>query len=180
VPPLGTSDSLRREALVSRVMELVVLADTHLRGGLELPVPVLDAIEQADAVLHCGDVTSFAALSELQAGAPTFAVLGNNDTTLADVLPEHLAIEIEGVRIALVHNSGDRRGRAARLKRRFPDADVVVFGHSHVPVAEHGIDSQLLFNPGSPTQRRSQPARTFGRLTVSNGQVRRYQIEPLD
>jgi hypothetical protein len=161
-------------------MELLVLADTHLRGGLELPGVVLDALGRADAVLHAGDVTSARALTELGAAAPTYAVLGNNDVGLGGTVPLELSLELEGVAVALVHDSGDRRGRAARLHRRFPDAALVVFGHSHVPVDEPGLGAQHLFNPGSPTQRRAQPKRTYGWISIADGQVRARQIVPIE
>ena len=162
------------------VMELLVLADTHLRAGLDLPPAVLDALGRADAVLHAGDVTSAQALGELETAAPTYAVLGNNDLGLVGVLPDELSVELEGVRIALVHNSGDRRGRAPRLHRRFPLAGLVVFGHSHVPVDEAGIGTQLLFNPGSPTQRRAQPVRTFGWVSLADGRVVTRRVVPIE
>jgi putative phosphoesterase len=162
------------------LVELLVLADTHLRGGLDLPPMVLEALRRADAVLHAGDVTSARALAELEGTAPTYAVLGNNDLGLDGVLPPDLSIELEGVTIALVHNSGDRQGRPGRLQRRFPSAGVVVFGHSHVPVDECGIGTQLLFNPGSPTQRRAQPVRTFGWLSVADGRVVARRIVPIE
>jgi predicted phosphodiesterase len=112
--------------------------------------------------------------------APTFAVLGNNDLGLAGLLPNELSVELAGVRVALVHDSGDRRGRAPRLHRRFPDAALVVFGHSHVPVDEQGIGTQRLFNPGSPTQRRAQPVRTFGWLSLADGQVVARRVVPIE
>jgi uncharacterized protein len=159
-------------------MEVVVLADSHLRGGLSnLGDQVLDAVTKADVVLHAGDVTSRQALEELEAIAETYAVLGNNDLELVDVLPESRLLELGGVRVALIHDSGATKGRSQRLHRRFPDAALVVFGHSHIPVDEAGEQSQILFNPGSPTQRRSQPHRTFGRLSLSGGRIDRRQIE---
>jgi putative phosphoesterase len=106
-------------------------------------------------------------------------VLGNNDRGLHGVLPESLLLELGGVRIAMVHDSGAKTGRPRRLHRRFPKADLVVFGHSHVPVNEMGEQEQLLFNPGSPTQRRAQPHRTFGRLRLDRGQILSLQIELL-
>jgi uncharacterized protein len=161
-------------------VKVVVLADTHLKGGADsLPVTVLTAISSADLVLHAGDVTSRTALEGLVALAPTHAVLGNNDHELRGTLGETLVLELEGVRVALVHDSGARTGRAARLHRRFPAADLVVFGHSHVPCDEPGVDGQLLFNPGSPTQRRSQPVATFGELELGGGSVRRRVIVPV-
>lgn len=158
-------------------LEVVVLADTHLGEGLgPLPARVRRAARDADVVLHAGDVTSARALDELSALAPTWAVLGNNDRELAGALPEQHVLELAGVRVALLHDAGPRPGRAARLRRRFPDADVVVFGHSHVPLDERGVGGQLLFNPGSPTQRRSQPRATYGRLLLAGGEVHRHRI----
>jgi uncharacterized protein len=161
-------------------MEVVVLSDSHLTKGLHgLDPQVLDAVARADVVLHAGDITSPQALAELRELAETYAVLGNNDRDLHGVLPESLFVEIGGVQIAMVHDSGTKTGRPRRLHRRFPEADVVVFGHSHVPVNEVGEAEQLLFNPGSPTQRRAQPHRTFGRLRLDGGHVLSRQIESL-
>ena len=159
-------------------MVLVVLADTHLRHGTERLPPAVDrALREADAVLHAGDVTSRQALAELQARAPVHAVLGNNDLELRGLLPETLELELAGVPIALVHDSGPRAGRPRRLRRRFPGAELVVFGHSHVPTDEEGLDGQRLFNPGSPTQRRQQPQATFGRLRLAEGRIIEHRIE---
>lgn len=155
-----------------------MLADTHLRGGLErLPESVTRALEGADAVLHAGDVTSPQALDELRRRRPLHAVLGNNDLALRGLLPEVLELELEGVRLAMVHDSGPRTGRPGRLRRRFPEAELVVFGHSHVPVDELGVGGQRLFNPGSPTQRRSQPRPTFGRLCLWRGRITELAVE---
>ena len=157
-----------------------MLSDSHLTKGIDdVGAQVLEAVARADVVLHAGDITSRQALAELEAMAQTYAVLGNNDRDLQGLLPESRLLELGGVQIAMVHDSGTRAGRARRLHRRFPDADVVVFGHSHVPVDELGENGQLLINPGSPTQRRSQPHRTFGRLRLGAGQVLWRQIEIL-
>jgi predicted phosphodiesterase len=115
-------------------------------------------------------------LDELSGFAPVHAVLGNNDHELVACLPEQLVVDIDGVRIAMIHDSGARAGRAGRLHRRFPDAAVVVFGHSHMPMDELGIDGQRLFNPGSPTERRGAPDRTLGRLGVVDGRVAVHAI----
>jgi predicted phosphodiesterase len=88
-------------------------------------------------------------------------------------------VELAGVRIGMIHDSGPSAARAARLRRRFPDTDVVVFGHSHAPVAAVGADGQLLFNPGSPTQRRAQPVCTFGELYLADGEVVEHRIIPV-
>jgi uncharacterized protein len=161
-----------------REMEVIVLADTHLKGGFgTIDDQVLEAVAQADVVIHAGDITSRQALAELQAMADTYAVFGNNDHDLLGVLPESRLFELEGLRIALVHDSGPAKGRPARLHRRFPDAELIIFGHSHVPIDEVGVQGQALFNPGSPTQRRAQPHRTFGRLRIAHGRVEHRHIE---
>jgi uncharacterized protein len=104
------------------------------------------------------------------------AVLGNNDKGLERLLPDRTELVLGGVPLALVHDSGPSKGRPARMRRWFPDAAIVVFGHSHIPVNEPGEDGQLLFNPGSPTQRRRQPERTFGLLDLRRGRVQRAEI----
>src|SRR3954453_21389014 len=130
-------------------MRLLVLADTHLRAGRPLPDQVWAAVGRADGVLHAGDVTEAELLDELAARRPLWAVLGNNDRTLADRLPTVLEETLGGVPVARVDDSGPRQGREARMNRRFPDARVVVFGHSHEPIDAVGVGGQRLFNPGS-------------------------------
>jgi putative phosphoesterase len=156
------------------VTKVVVLADTHIVGsGCErLPEAAWDALRSADVILHAGDVVSAEFLDELRALAPVHAVLGNNDRTLVGLLPDEVELDFDGVRVAMLHDSGARRGREARMARRFASADVVVFGHSHIPWNEPGADGQLLFNPGSATQRRRQPHRTFGVLHFDRGEVK--------
>ncbi len=163
-------------------MHTVVLSDTHLRddGRRRLPDPVYVALRGADAILHCGDVVEAGLLQELAGYAPVHAVLGNNDVTLRGTLPERLLVELDGVRIGMVHDSGLTKGRAARVHRMFPDCAVVVFGHSHAPVDDEGIDGQRLFNPGSPTQRRMQPHPSFGVLDLDDGLITGHRIFTLD
>ena len=110
---------------------------------------------------------------------PVHAVLGNNDTVLVGALPDRLELELAGVRIAMVHDSGVRAGRERRVHRWFPDAGLVVFGHSHEPVDVEGVEGQRLFNPGSAVQRRRQPRRTVGRLELVAGRVVRHEIVPV-
>jgi uncharacterized protein len=156
----------------------VVLADTHMRTGRprRLPEAAYRILDQATVILHAGDVVDDSLLSTLTSMAPTYAVLGNNDQQLSRVLPESRQLDLEGVRIGMVHDSGPRAGRAGRLSRRFPDAAVVVFGHSHIPVDEEGLRGQRLFNPGSPTERRSQPHHTVGVLDLADGRLRDHRI----
>jgi putative phosphoesterase len=155
------------------VTHVVVLSDTHIRRGSarRLPDAAYAHLAQADLVLHAGDVVVGDVLDELAGFAPVHAVLGNNDVELAGLLPETLLLEVAGVRIGMIHDSGAAKGRARRLRRRFPDADVVVFGHSHVPWDDDGLDGQVLFNPGSPTERRAQPHHTLGTLDLDGGRL---------
>jgi uncharacterized protein len=161
-------------------VQAVVLSDTHLRGDLSaLPPEVWAAVDEADVVLHAGDVVTGDLLAALAARARLHAVLGNNDHTLVGRLPDRLELELGGVRVAMVHDSGARAGRERRMRRWFPDAQVVVFGHSHEPVDAEGLDGQRLFNPGSAVQRRRQPRRTMGLLTLAEGRVAAHEIVPL-
>jgi uncharacterized protein len=157
---------------------LLVLADTHVRDGStrSLPAQALTLAREADAILHAGDVVEAGFLRSLADLAPTYAVLGNNDHTLSGRLPTQRVEAFDGVRIGMVHDSGLPPGRAERLRRWFPTEDVVVFGHSHVPLAETGVDGQLLFNPGSPIERRRQPHHTVGLLEVARGAIVRHEI----
>lgn len=160
---------------MSEPLRVVVLADTHLHDRdlprRDLPEQAWERIRQCDVVLHAGDVLEAGTLRRLNEVAPTHAVLGNNDRTLVGHLPETKMLRLAGVSVAMVHDSGRRAGRAARLSKRFPQADIVVFGHSHIPCDEVGVDGQVLFNPGSATTRRSQPDRTLGELVLAQGRI---------
>jgi putative phosphoesterase len=162
-------------------MRIAVLSDTHVRpGGRPLPDRVVAELDAADLILHAGDVVDGSLLDQLATFAPVHAVLGNNDHGLEARLPERLQLDCGGVAIAMVHDSGARAGRPARMQRWFPEADVVVFGHSHEPVDELGAGAQRLFNPGSPTQRRRQPHPTMGRLTIGDGMLLAHEILRVD
>ena len=173
-------------------MRVLILSDTHLRPGrMVLPdrlVALLDgrhddgrgiegarlsarAARPPDLILHAGDLVDPAALSLLNRYARVHAVLGNNDVTLQGRLAERARFDLDGVPVAMVHDSGPRAGRPGRLRRWFPDAALVVFGHSHLPADEVGLDGQRLFNPGSPTERRRAPTRTCGLLDVEDGRI---------
>ena len=163
-------------------MHVVVLSDTHIRRGSSrrLADSVYDALDHADAVLHGGDVVTEDLIHELSGFAPVYAVLGNNDHELGGVLPETRLLELAGVRVGMIHDSGPRKGRERRMHDRFPDADLVVFGHSHIPMDVAGLDGQRLFNPGSPTERRMQPQKTMGLLDLDDGQIVSSRIVPVD
>jgi putative phosphoesterase len=162
------------------VARVVVLADTHVRAGStrRLPAAACRQLEQADAILHAGDVLEAELLDWLGTFAPVHAVLGNNDLTLVGRLPTTLEVTLGGVRIGMIHDSGAKAGRPGRLRRRFPHAGVVVFGHSHDPCCQEGVDGQLLLNPGSPTERRRAPHHTIGLLDVADSAVIRAEIVP--
>jgi putative phosphoesterase len=162
------------------LIHVVVLSDTHIRrhGRRRLPSGAYRHLETADLVLHAGDLVDDSVLEDLGRFAPLLAVLGNNDRTLVGLLPETVETTLEGVALAMVHDSGPRQGRERRMARRFPHADVVIFGHSHIPWNEDG--SQLLFNPGSPTERRRQPHHTLGTLDFEDGVTLGHAIHVLD
>jgi putative phosphoesterase len=143
---------------------IAVIADTHLpRGRRAIPSRCLALMRRSDLILHAGDVMTAEALAEIESlGPAVVAVRGNMDSPeLARRLPEQTTVEAEGVRIAMLHDAGAEAGRLERLRARFPDADAVVFGHSHLPLHAHEGDFQI-FNPGSPTERRRATAHTMG------------------
>lgn len=154
-------------------MKVLVVADTHLgAASLErMPAEVWQLAREADVVLHGGDVVEPAVLEALGERAPVHAVLGNNDHALREALQETVELEIDGVVVAMIHDAGPRAGRAARMVRRFPSADVIVFGHSHEPTLEQVPGGPLLVNPGSPTHRRRQPVHTVAVLELAEGAV---------
>jgi uncharacterized protein len=141
---------------------VAVISDTHMpRGARRLPVERLRA---ADAILHAGDLMELSVLEELQAlGPPVHAIRGNVDShELIVRLPLQRTVRFENVRIGMLHDAGPAKGRLERLRRRFPDTQAVVFGHSHIPLHERAGDGFQIFNPGSPTERRRQPRHTMG------------------
>ena len=162
-------------------MLIAVISDTHLpRGARRIPDACLERLAGADLILHAGDFVGVAALNELRAlGPPLHAVHGNVDEeALRRLLPETRLVDADGVRIGMVHDAGPAAGRLERMRRRFPDADAVVFGHSHIPLHEEAGGFQI-FNPGSPTDRRRQPKHTMGLARVEDGRVR-FEILALD
>jgi putative phosphoesterase len=150
-------------------MVIAILADTHLpRGERRLPESCLARLRAADLILHAGDISAVGVLDELAAlGPAVLAVHGNVDApALRERLPAELQVELDGVNLAMTHDAGPAKGRIARLRRRFPRADAVVFGHSHIPLHEADEGGFQIFNPGSPTDRRRQPRHTMGLARV--------------
>ena len=137
-----------------------------------VPMGAWPYLESADHILHAGDVVDPALLDELKALAPVTVVMGNCDAH--DVrewgATDEAEIELEGIKVAMLHDSGLTKGRRERMRKRFPDARVVVFGHSHMPVNEDE-DGFLLFNPGSPTWKRRAPFPSMGLLWIDKGEV---------
>jgi putative phosphoesterase len=162
-------------------MRVLVLSDTHSpRRWKGVPAAVAEHLAGADVILHAGDVCTPDVLDELAAWAPVHVVLGNNDgpDVAAWGAPETLELELDGVSVAMIHDSGQATGRVRRLRTRFPEADLVVFGHSHIPM-DLTEDGLRIFNPGSPTDRRRQPHGTVGVLVIEQGRLLSAQILPV-
>ena len=157
-------------------MLIAVISDTHMpRGARRLPDACVERIAAADLLLHAGDFSTIEVLRDLEAiGPPVAGVHGNVDSAdLRRLLPEERVVDADGARIALLHDAGPRPGRLERMRRRFGErADVVVFGHSHLPLHEEAPDGFQILNPGSPTERRRAPSHTMGLIHVGEGTAR--------
>ena len=154
-------------------MKIAIISDTHMpRGSRRLPDACVEQLANADLILHAGDVITLAVLREIEAiGPPVLAVHGNvDDADVRAALPARRVVGAAGAKIAMTHDAGPREGRLARMRRRFPGADAVVFGHSHLPLHEEQ-DGFQIFNPGSPTERRRSPEHTMGIARVEQGRV---------
>ncbi|MGV9212507.1 metallophosphoesterase family protein [Micromonospora sp. RB23] len=163
-------------------MRLVLTADTHLpKRARDLPEQLWTAVEAADVVLHAGDWVDESLLDAMTARARRLVgVYGNNDgPELRARLPEVARVDLDGLRVAVVHETGPRTGREQRCAARFPDVDLLVFGHSHIPwdtVAPNGL---RLLNPGSPTDRRSQPYATYLEAETTRGNLASVRLHTL-
>ncbi|MFB9924037.1 metallophosphoesterase family protein [Amycolatopsis halotolerans] len=156
-------------------MRLLLLADTHLpKRAKELPAQVWDEVAKADVVVHAGDWVDVDTLDALEArSARLIGVYGNNDgPELRKRLPEVARETLEGVRLAVVHETGDAKGRPARCDALYPDVDVLIFGHSHIPWDTVTPGGLRLLNPGSPTDRRRQPFCTYQTAEIRDGRLR--------
>ena len=163
-------------------MNLLLLADSHVPSrARDLPPQVWEAVDEVDLVVHAGDWVVPELLDRLESRAASLlAVWGNNDgPQLRRRLPEVARRTVEGVRIGVVHETGASRGREVRMRAAYPDVDLLVFGHSHIPwdTSEEGL---RLLNPGSPTDRRRQPHCTYMTLTVEAGRVRDVVLHRLE
>ncbi|MCA2213250.1 metallophosphoesterase family protein [Jidongwangia harbinensis] len=163
-------------------MRLLLMSDTHVpKRARDLPAPLWAAVDAADVVIHAGDWVDVPLLDALSArAAHLVAVYGNNDgPELRARLPEIARVTLDGVQIAVVHETGPSTGRDARCAARFPDTDVLVFGHSHIPWDSVAPTGLRLLNPGSPTDRRRQPHATYQTATIIGGTLQDVQLHNL-
>ncbi|WP_269329537.1 metallophosphoesterase family protein [Kineosporia babensis] len=155
-------------------MKLLIISDTHLpKRGHDLPAQVWSAVAEADIVFHAGDWVAESLLDRLERRAQqVVGVWGNNDGPgLRRRLPEVARIELEGIRFAMTHETGAADGREKRCDKTYPETDVLIFGHSHIPWDTVTPNGLRLLNPGSPTDRRKQPDHTYLTATAQNGQL---------
>jgi len=153
-------------------VRLLLIADTHVpKRARDLPKPVWDQVDRADVVIHAGDWVEPALLDSLSARAQQLVgCWGNNDgPELRRRLPERADVMLGGLRFTVVHETGAATGREARMAKLYPDTDVLVFGHSHIPWDTTAKTGLRLLNPGSPTDRRRQPYCTYMTATADNG-----------
>jgi uncharacterized protein len=166
-------------------VRLVLTADTHVpRRARDLPGALWAAIEAADVVVHAGDWVDVSLLDDLEARLRPAQLLvacyGNNDgPPLRARLPEVGRAELAGLRLAVVHETGPATGRERRCAEAHPDADVLVFGHSHIPWDSTTPTGLRLLNPGSPTDRRRQPQHTYMTAVVDGGRLSRVRLHAL-
>ncbi|WP_322411268.1 metallophosphoesterase family protein [Microbacterium invictum] len=160
---------------------LLLISDTHIPGRARtLPAAVRREADAADLIVHAGDWVSVAVVDDLQGHGEVLGVYGNNDgTDLRQRLPEFAERTIEGVRLGVVHETGDAKGREKRMTLRYPGLDVLVFGHSHIPWDSTTETGLRLLNPGSPTDRRRQPHHTLMTAVLDDGSLRQVTLKAL-
>ncbi len=159
-------------------LEIAIISDTHLpRGTRRLPDGCVARLKAADLIVHAGDLSTMSVLEELRRYGDVVAVHGNvDDREVRAALPESTTIELpDGPRIGILHDAGPARGRHERLRKAFPHARAVIFGHSHIPLHEGREDGFQIFNPGSPTDRRRQPEFTMG-LAHARGDTVSFEL----
>jgi putative phosphoesterase len=165
-------------------VRLLLIADTHVpKRARDLPEQVWDEVARADVVVHAGDWVEPALLDTLEARAARLVgCWGNNDgEELRARLPERADVTLGGVRFTVVHETGGSGGRDSRMAKQYPDTDVLVFGHSHIPWDTTATTGLRLLNPGSPTDRRRQPFCTYMTASVDDGvlsDVTLHRLEP--
>ncbi|MFD7159460.1 metallophosphoesterase family protein [Kribbella sp. NPDC059898] len=163
-------------------MRLTLISDTHLPvRAKKLPAPVWEAVEHADVVIHAGDWVSVGLLDELESrAARLIGCWGNNDgPELRARLPEVARVTLDGLSVAVVHETGPAKGREERCEAAYPGVDLLVFGHSHIPWDTTSVGGLRLLNPGSPTDRRRQPYCTYQTATITAGRVEEVALHNL-
>jgi putative phosphoesterase len=163
-------------------MRLMLISDTHLPvRAKRLPAVVWDAIEQADVVIHAGDWVSVELLDELESRSQRLiGCWGNNDgPVLRERLPEVARVSLDGLSVAVVHETGASRGREERCERAYPGVDLLVYGHSHIPWDSTTPKGLRLLNPGSPTDRRRQPFCTYQTAEINSGRLENVALHNL-
>ena len=158
---------------------LVIVSDTHVpQRARALPDRLWRAIDEADVVIHAGDWNGLPLLDEIERRSERLiAVYGNNDgAELRARMPEVAHATLDGIRISVIHETGGRDGREARMAAAFPDTDVLVFGHSHIPWDTTAHTGLRLLNPGSPTDRRRQPHATFMTAVADGGRLTEVEL----
>ena len=161
------------------MIRLVIVSDTHVpQRARALPEQLWRAIDEADVVIHAGDWNGVPLLDEVERGAARLiAVHGNNDgPELRARLPEVAHATLDGIRFSVIHETGSRDGREARMAAQFADTDVLVFGHSHIPWDTTAHTGLRLLNPGSPTDRRRQPRATFMTAIADGGRLEQVEL----
>ena len=151
------------------------MSDTHVpKRARDLPPELWAQVDTADVVFHAGDWVDVPLLDALERRSKRLIpVYGNNDgPALRARMPEIARVQLDGVRFAVIHETGDAKGREARCAAKFPDVDVLVFGHSHIPWDTTAPGGLRLLNPGSPTDRRRQPHGTYMTASVTGGALR--------
>jgi putative phosphoesterase len=162
-------------------VEIAIISDTHMpRGPRRLPPSCVQRLRAADLIVHAGDLSTVAVLDELRALGEVVAVHGNvDDAALRATLPASTTVIADRHHLAITHDGGPARGRLERLRRRFPDADAVIFGHSHIPLHERAPDGFQILNPGSPTERRRAPHHTMAIAAINAGRLA-FELVELD
>ena len=161
---------------------MAIISDTHMpHGARRLPAACLERLRGAEAIIHAGDICTLEVLAEIRAlGPPVHAVHGNvDDAPTRAALPQATTIALGARTLAVLHDAGPARGRLQRMRRRFPGADAVIFGHSHIPLHETAPDGAFaILNPGSPTERRRAPCHTMGVAELEpDGRLRLAVVE---
>jgi putative phosphoesterase len=162
-------------------LQIAIIADTHMpKGRRRLPDACVERLSAADLIVHAGDLSALSILNELRSYSPVIAVQGNvDDPEVRHALPRAAEFEAEGVHIAVLHDAGPAKNRLTRLRLRFPKADAVIFGHSHLPLHQTAADGFQIFNPGSPTERRRAPWPSMGMAHAQDGRVS-FELVRLD